>query len=180
MGALDAVAGRVAGGATVTFRPSGSSMVPLILGRQQVVVAPVDPTRLTVGDIVLDRVAGTVYLHLVSSLDPPGKRVRISDNRGRVNGWTSHDRIFGSCLAVDGVPRPGAAVRAGLGQGWWCTGTGPASTSAGRSRANPAGRPVGDPERARAREWGRYSEPVRNSSRVRAWSRKRRFSRAAV
>lgn len=95
MGALDAVAGRVAGGAIVTFRPSGSSMVPLIRSRQQVVVAPVDPSKLVVGDIVLARVAGTVYLHLVPSVDPARKRVQISNNRGRVNGWTSHDRVFG-------------------------------------------------------------------------------------
>ncbi|MFG3532342.1 S26 family signal peptidase [Streptomyces sp. NPDC047917] len=111
MGALDAVAGRVADGATVEFRPSGSSMVPLIRSRQQVVVAPVDPSKLEVGDIVLARVAGTVYLHLVSSVDPAGKRVQISNNRGRVNGWTSHDRVFGICVAVDGVTRPKVAGR---------------------------------------------------------------------
>ncbi|WP_431676645.1 S26 family signal peptidase [Kitasatospora sp. KL5] len=109
MGALDAVAARVAGGATVEFRPSGSSMVPLIRSRQPVVVAPVDPSKLAVGDIVLARVAGTVYLHLVSSVDPARKRVQISNNRGRINGWTNHDRVFGICVAVDGVPRAGAA-----------------------------------------------------------------------
>lgn len=92
----------------MTFRPSGSSMVPLIRSRQPVVVAPVDPSKLEVGDIVLARVAGTVYLHLVSSVDLPGKRVQISNNRGRVNGWTSHDRVFGICVAVDGVTRSGA------------------------------------------------------------------------
>ncbi|PWK71235.1 peptidase S24-like protein [Streptomyces sp. CG 926] len=109
MGALDAVAGRVAGGATVEFRPTGSSMVPLIRSRQRVVVAPVDPARLKPGDIVLARVAGTVYLHLVSAVDSARKRVQISNNRGRVNGWTGHDRVFGICTAVDDVPRAGAA-----------------------------------------------------------------------
>ncbi|MFJ5829421.1 S24 family peptidase [Streptomyces sp. NPDC093089] len=78
MGALNAAATRVAGGATVTFRPSGSSMVPLIRSRQQVVVAPVDPTKVTVGDIVLARVAGTVYLHVVSSVDPARRRVQTT------------------------------------------------------------------------------------------------------
>ncbi|MGW7381005.1 S24/S26 family peptidase [Streptomyces sp. NPDC054794] len=108
MGALDAVADRVSSGLTVKFRPSGSSMVPLIHSRQQVVVAPVDPSKLKVGDIVLARVAGTVYLHLVSSVDPARKRVQISNNRGHINGWTSRDRVFGICVSVDGVPRPGA------------------------------------------------------------------------
>ncbi|MEU9271994.1 S26 family signal peptidase [Streptomyces sp. NPDC048251] len=112
MGALDAVASRVAGGATVVFRPSGSSMVPLIRSRQQTVVAPVDPSKLDVGDIVLARVSGTVYLHLVSALDPARKRVQISNNRGHVNGWTGYDRVFGICVAVDGVTRSGAAGKA--------------------------------------------------------------------
>ncbi|WP_405064237.1 hypothetical protein OG474_22010 [Kribbella sp. NBC_01505] len=111
MGALDAVAGRVTGGATVAFRPSGSSMVPLIRSRQEVVVTPVDPTQLEVGDIVLARVAGTVYLHLVSAVDPTKNRVQISNNRGRINGWTSHDRVFGICLSVDGITRPRAAAK---------------------------------------------------------------------
>ncbi|HEX8631078.1 MAG TPA: hypothetical protein VF755_23215 [Catenuloplanes sp.] len=106
MGVLDAIAGRVAAGSTVDFRPSGSSMVPLIRSRQLVTVAPVDPTRLDVGDIVLARVAGTVYLHLVSAVDKGTGRVQISNNRGRVNGWTNHARIYGICTAFDGVARP--------------------------------------------------------------------------
>ncbi|WP_405015941.1 S26 family signal peptidase [Kitasatospora sp. NBC_00070] len=117
MGMLDGVAGRVAGGATVEFRPTGSSMVPLIRSRQQVVVAPVDPSKLETGDIVLARVAGTVYLHLVSALDPARRRVQISNNRGRVNGWTGHDRVFGICTSVDGVARPGAAGKSPAASG---------------------------------------------------------------
>jgi hypothetical protein len=99
MGALDAIAARVAEGRTVDFRSSGSSMVPLIRSRQLVTVAPVDPTRLEVGDIVLARVAGTTYLHLVSAVDATRSRVRISNNRGRVNGWTNHARVYGICTA---------------------------------------------------------------------------------
>jgi hypothetical protein len=108
VGMLDAAAGRVAAGATVELRPSGSSMVPLVRSRQRVTIAPVDPAKLEVGDIVLARVAGTVYLHLVSAVDQARKRVQISNNHGRVNGWTSHDRVFGICVAIDDVPRPGA------------------------------------------------------------------------
>ncbi|MEV6520702.1 hypothetical protein AB0M43_02010 [Longispora sp. NPDC051575] len=106
MGMLDAVAARVAGGARVEFRPSGSSMVPLIRSRQSVTVVAVDPGKVEVGDIVLARVSGTVYLHLVSAIDRSRARVQISNNRGRVNGWTSHDRVFGICVAVEGSPRP--------------------------------------------------------------------------
>jgi len=109
MGALDAMAGRVAAGSTVEFRPTGSSMVPLVRSRQLVVVAPADPARVEVGDIVLARVAGAVYLHLVSAVDAANGRVQISNNRGRVNGWTNHARVYGICVAVDGVPRPRTA-----------------------------------------------------------------------
>jgi hypothetical protein len=90
----------------VDFRPSGSSMVPLIRGRQLVTVAPAHPAKVEVGDIVLARVAGTVYLHLVSAVDKAKGRVQISNNRGRVNGWTNHAKIYGICVAVDGVRRP--------------------------------------------------------------------------
>jgi len=108
MGALDAMAARVAAGTPVSFRPTGSSMVPLIRSRQEVTVAPVDPGKVEPGDIVLARVAGTVYLHLVSAVDARG-RVRISNNRGRVNGWTTPERVYGICVAVDGAPRPRTA-----------------------------------------------------------------------
>jgi hypothetical protein len=109
MGMLDAFASRVAAGVEVQLRPAGSSMVPLIRSKQLVTVAPVDPSKLEVGDIVLARVAGTTYLHLVSAVDQANARVRISNNRGRVNGWTGHSRVFGICTAVEGVARPGAA-----------------------------------------------------------------------
>ncbi|MFE7463432.1 S26 family signal peptidase [Streptomyces sp. NPDC057499] len=99
------MAGRVAGGATVTFRPSGSSMVPLIRSRRQVIVAPVDPSKVEVGDIVLARVAGTVYLHLVSSVDLAGKRVQISNNRGwpRSSPGTAVVDAFGSRSVINRV-----------------------------------------------------------------------------
>jgi hypothetical protein len=106
MGWLETIAARVAGGETVEFRPTGSSMVPLIHSRQLVTVSPVDPATVEVGDIVLCRVAGATYLHLVSAVDRAGTRVQISNNRGRVNGWTNHARLFGICTAVDGVRRP--------------------------------------------------------------------------
>lgn len=106
MGVLGMMAARVASGSAVEFRPAGSSMVPLIRSRQLVRVVPVDPARVEAGDIVLARVAGTVYLHLVSAVDHGAGRVQVSSNRGRVNGWTTHARVFGICTSVDGVARP--------------------------------------------------------------------------
>ena len=109
MGMLDTFAARVAAGDVVQFRPAGTSMVPLVRSKQLVTVSPVDPAKLEVGDIVLARVAGTTYLHLVSAVDRANGRVQISNNRGRVNGWTAHGRVYGICTAVEGVERSGAA-----------------------------------------------------------------------
>ncbi len=106
MSNLIAVAARVAAGATVEIRPVGTSMAPLIRSRQLVTVTPVDPATVQPGDIVLARVAGAVYLHLVSAIDPARGRVQISNNRGRVNGWTTYARIYGICTEVDGRRRP--------------------------------------------------------------------------
>ncbi|MER5887866.1 S24 family peptidase [Streptomyces sp. NPDC001941] len=105
MGLLEAMAVRVSAGETVEFRPSGHSMTPLIRDRQQVRVSPALPATLERGDIVLARVAGTVYLHLVSAVDHANRRVQISNNQGRTNGWTSHDKVFGICVAVEGTER---------------------------------------------------------------------------
>lgn len=83
-------------------------MAPLIRSHQLVMVAPVDPATVEVGDIVLAKVAGTVHLHLVlvSAVDASAGRVQISNNRGRVNGWTNHARIYGICIAVDRARHP--------------------------------------------------------------------------
>jgi hypothetical protein len=106
---LDATAASVAAGATISFRPTGSSMMPLIRSRQLVAVAPVEATSIEVGDLVLARVASTVYPHLVSAVETGSGRVQIGNNRGRFNGWTNHARIFGSCTAVNATQRPASA-----------------------------------------------------------------------
>jgi uracil-DNA glycosylase len=67
--------------------------------------AEIDPAD-TYTTNVLARVAGTVYLHLVSAVDASAGRVQISNKRGRVNGSTNHVRIYGICITVDGVRRP--------------------------------------------------------------------------
>lgn len=84
----------------------GNSMVPLIRSRQPVDIYPADPDKIELGDIVIARVKGKIWCHLVSAAD--AKRVQISNNHGHVNGWTTRDKIYGIIVAVDGVPRAGA------------------------------------------------------------------------
>lgn len=82
------------GAERVILKPRGHSMEPLIMDRQQVTVKRLhDDDVLSVGDIVLARVRGHIYLHKITAID--GERVQISNNHGRVNGWTHRARIAG-------------------------------------------------------------------------------------
>jgi Peptidase S24-like len=112
---LRQITDRVAAGETVTFRPTGNSMVPLIHSRDEVVVAPVDPKLVEVDDIVLTRVSGSIYIHLVKAVDDAKRRVLIGNNRGGTNGWTGFDRVYGIAVSIAGVDRPGAREKAAGG-----------------------------------------------------------------
>lgn len=84
-------------GHCAVVRPHGHSMRPHVLSGARVTLEPVGIEQLAVGDIVLCRVAGNVYLHLVSAVEP--ERVQISNARGRVNGWTK--AVYGRAVHVD-------------------------------------------------------------------------------
>lgn len=86
-------------GETVSFRPRGSSMTGRIESGQLCTVAPVDPATLAVGDVVLCRVRGAEYLHLVKAVQ--GGRFQIGNNRGHINGWVPARVIFGRCVRVE-------------------------------------------------------------------------------
>lgn len=62
-------------------------------------VEPVAPAALQVGDIVLCKVGGRQYLHLVKAID--GERFLIGNNRGRINGWIGSGAIYGRCIRVE-------------------------------------------------------------------------------
>lgn len=86
-------------GETVSFRPRGNSMTGKIESGQLCTVEPVDAESLKVGDIVLCKVNGSEYLHLVKAVQ--GERFQIGNNRGKINGWVTANSIFGKCIAVD-------------------------------------------------------------------------------
>lgn len=84
-------------GKTVQCRPKGNSMAPLIHSGDLVEIAPLvcDPA---VGDIVLCKVKGNQYLHLVSA--KKGEQYQISNRKGFVNGWCSRQSIYGLVTKV--------------------------------------------------------------------------------
>jgi len=62
-------------------------------------VTPLGETVLATGDIVLCRVSGNQYLHLVKAIQ--GERLQIGNNRGGINGWVTRRQIFGRLIAVE-------------------------------------------------------------------------------
>lgn len=79
--------------------PSGNSMLPKIRPGDLVELEPVDDfTQLEVGDIVLVKVRGTIYLHLIRAIE--NKRVQIANNHGRINGWTARRNVYGRAVRV--------------------------------------------------------------------------------
>jgi hypothetical protein len=86
-------------GETVQFRPRGNSMSGKIESGQLCTVVPTSPESLEVGDIVLCKVNGFQYLHLVKAKQ--GKRLQVGNNRGRINGWIGHNAVYGKCVRVE-------------------------------------------------------------------------------
>lgn len=81
-------------GDAVTFRPHGLSMAGLIESGQLVTVVPRANRVPAKGDVVLCKVKGRQYLHLVKAVDHK-KGVLIGNNRGDENGWTSLAQVYG-------------------------------------------------------------------------------------
>jgi hypothetical protein len=85
-------------GETVTIRPRGHSMRPKVNDGDLVTLVPCTPADLHIGSIVLVRVGGNDYLHLVTAID--GQRFQIGNNRGRTNGWVGPAAIYGRAVKV--------------------------------------------------------------------------------
>jgi hypothetical protein len=91
---------RLRAGVTVQFRPRGRSMQPRIESGALCTVVPLAAAdTLAPGDVVLCRVRGAHYLHLVKAVD--GQRFLIGNNRGGVNGWIGRIGVYGRLVAVD-------------------------------------------------------------------------------
>lgn len=86
-------------GETVRIKPRGHSMTGKVNDGDCVTLEPVDAANLAVGDIVLVRVRGTDYLHLIKAIR--GSRYLIGNNRGGINGWVGAQAIFGLATAVE-------------------------------------------------------------------------------
>ena len=87
-------------GEPVSFRPRGHSMAGKVESGQLCTVVPVEAGgSCCVGDIVLCKVGGSEYLHLIKAVN--GERFQIGNNRGGINGWVTSSSIFGKCIRVE-------------------------------------------------------------------------------
>ena len=74
-------------------------MKPRIESGQLVTISPIVKASLAVGDIVLCKVGGKEYLHLLKAIQ--GDRFQIGNNKGHINGWVTASGIYGKCVRVD-------------------------------------------------------------------------------
>lgn len=87
-------------GNSVSFRPRGNSMTGKVESGQLCTVVPIEDTgELKKGDIVLCKVNGREYLHLIKAI--AAQRFQIGNNRGRINGWVGPNSIFGKLEKVE-------------------------------------------------------------------------------
>ena len=102
MGWADRHIERLRAGETVQFRPSGHSMEPRVKHRALVTVKPVtSPYDITRNSVVLCKVNGRQYLHLIKAVDEVGQRVLICNARGRENGWIGFNCVYGCMIKVE-------------------------------------------------------------------------------
>src|SRR5262245_45468645 len=100
MGWATAHIARLKAGETVSFRPRGGSMSGKIESGQLCTIEPIkDVTLLQFGDIVLCKVGGNEYLHLIKAIQ--GQRFQIGNNRGFINGWIGPHALYGRCIKVE-------------------------------------------------------------------------------
>ena len=90
---------RLRRGETVTVRPRGHSMTGRVNDGDTVTVEPVSERDLRVGDVVLCKVRGHEYLHLVKAVQ--GQRYLIGNNRGGTNGWVGRSAILGIATRIE-------------------------------------------------------------------------------
>lgn len=85
-------------GESVSFRPRGNSMRGKVENGQLVTVTPADSYRS--GDVVLCKVNGREYLHLITAAR--GSQFQIGNNVGGINGWITANSIYGKMVTENG------------------------------------------------------------------------------
>jgi hypothetical protein len=92
------LANKLSAGETIQFRPKGPSMSGKVESGQLCTVEPYKE-KPEVGDIVLCKVTGSFFFHLIKAVK--GDLYQIGNNRGHINGWTNRRFIYGKCVKIE-------------------------------------------------------------------------------
>jgi hypothetical protein len=65
----------------------------------RVTLAPCDPADLEIGDVVLVKVRGNIFLHLIKACRDG--QYLIGNNRGGINGWVTAKAIYGKAVEIE-------------------------------------------------------------------------------
>ena len=90
-------------GKNTVIKPHGNSMRGKIESGNTVTLAPCKIKELKVGKIVLVKVKGHIYLHLIKAIkkDKNKTRFQIGNNVGGVNGWVGPNAIYGEVIKIE-------------------------------------------------------------------------------
>ena len=95
-----ATAEHLKNGETCRVTGIGNSMTPILKSRQDVICEPVtESTTLHKRDIVLSKVNGHYYLHLIHAIKN-GNQYLIGNNHGHMNGWVNKSNVFGRVVEI--------------------------------------------------------------------------------
>jgi len=84
-------------GNSAVISPKGGSMKGKVKSGATVTVSPVE--EYNKGDIVLVKVKGRVYLHLIKAVK--NDRYLIGNNVGGTNGWVNKSAIYGLATKIE-------------------------------------------------------------------------------
>lgn len=90
-------------GKVTQVRPRGNSMKGRVNDGDLVTLEACGPDILKIGDVVLVKVRGKDYLHLIKAVKvvTDGVQYLIGNNRGGVNGWVGPHAIYGVVTKIE-------------------------------------------------------------------------------
>ena len=102
-------------GETIEVRPRGHSMSGRISDGDLVTLQPYQTGTVMPGDVVLVRIQGRRYAHLVlhQVLEREPGRLLIGNNLGGTDGWVPEQEVYGRVTHVDSSSGTGSAGLSG-------------------------------------------------------------------
>jgi hypothetical protein len=98
-------------GAYTRIQARGDAMTGKVNDGDMVTLEACDPRKLILGDIVLVKVKGTVYLHKITAINAKEHRFQIGNTRGEIKGWVGESAIYGKATRIKPPPKPQVSTK---------------------------------------------------------------------